>query len=97
MAFERETIINFCEGGIEADIYTHSEKWINRLEKIGIKPYAVNDKGGKSYKIPKSYLKLPRAKRIMSEEKRKVMSDRMTERLKTMKRVGRPKKQTGSV
>lgn len=76
MGWEQETIINFCEGEDEADIYTHSEKWINRLEKIGLKPYAENSDGAKSYKLSKKLLKLPRAKVEMSEERRKAVSER---------------------
>lgn len=74
--WERETIINFCESEKECDIYTHSEKWINRMTKLGFEPYAINSFGGRSYTIPKTMLKMPTAKRAFSEEQKKAASER---------------------
>ncbi len=72
----RETIINFNEEDEECDIYTHSIRWINRLESLGFKPYSLNG-DAKSYKIPKKMIKLPSAhKRVMTDEQRKVASER---------------------
>lgn len=77
MSWERETIINFCEGEDEADVYTYNERWINRLEKVlKLTPYAVNADGGKSYKLSKKLLKLPTAKRNISDEQRQRASER---------------------
>jgi hypothetical protein len=77
MGWEQETIINFAEGEDECDIYTHSEKWIKRLEEVmKVTPYQVHPDGAKSFKISKKRLTLPRAKMEMSDEKRQAVSER---------------------
>lgn len=79
MSWEQETIINFCEGEDEADVYTHSDKWMNRFEKVlKIQPYQVYPDGARSYKIAKKRLTMPRAKLEMSDERRKAAGDRLS-------------------
>jgi hypothetical protein len=70
--FEQETIINFNKLDDFADVFTYEFTWQRHIEnKLGIKPYADNGNGGKSYKVPKSRISKPRAPRTMTDESRR--------------------------
>ena len=82
--WERETIINFCDGEDEADVYTFNERWQHRIEnKLHIQPYENHESGAKSYRIPKKAVQLPRGKsdRIMTEEQRLASKVRISKML----------------
>jgi hypothetical protein len=76
--YELETIINFNQGENVAYIFTYEKTWQKRLEQgLGLKPTMVNDSGGKEYKLLKSLIAMPRAKRKYSEETKKKMAQRL--------------------
>ena len=76
--WERETIICFNEDDKEADIFTYSKTWQQHLEqKLKLKPYMENGKGGKSYKIDKKRIRPPRAPKNLSKAQRKAIGERL--------------------
>ncbi|MFC1872853.1 hypothetical protein ACFLYV_03960 [Chloroflexota bacterium] len=75
---EQESVINFNQGDDKASIYTCSKPWINHLENtLGLKPSFPNSKG-REYELPKSWLRLPRKPRVLSEEQRAKTVERLT-------------------
>ena len=77
---ERETIISFDETSADADYFTYTKALQKCLEnKLGIKPYYDNGKGGKSYKVPKKRIRMPLAPRKLSPDQRQKMGERLRE------------------
>jgi hypothetical protein len=61
---ERETIIIFDRAGDTAEVFTYERTWQTHCEKIlGLKPAATNSRGGKSYEMPKTWIRKPRKSR----------------------------------
>jgi len=68
---ERETTINFDETPADAVIFTYSKRWQRHIEqKLGIKSHMNNGYGGREYYVPKSRLRLPQPKRVLTPEQR---------------------------
>ena len=58
---ELETIIRFDETNEPAEIYTNNKSWMRHCEEIlGLKPEKTNFPRGKTYLLPKKWLKKPR-------------------------------------
>jgi len=76
--YEKETIILFNEGEGIASIYTHNKTWQKHLEeKLGLKPIATNNHGGKTYEIDKRRIKPPRAPMKLSDKTKAEKAERM--------------------
>ena len=63
---ERETSISFLEGERTAEIHTTSAQWMRKIESLGHMPYFVevyDDCEARIYKVPKSIISIPTAKR----------------------------------
>ncbi|MFC2067862.1 hypothetical protein ACFLTP_02460 [Chloroflexota bacterium] len=60
--YQRETIIVFNEAENFATIFTYRKGWQRYFEAIGRKPYRIN-RGGREYRCPKSWIKLPKPAR----------------------------------
>ena len=76
--WEKETIITFDEESKNAEIYTHSTSWQNHIEnKLGLKPTATNNAGGKTYTIDKKRIPKPQLKRQYSEEEKAKKRERL--------------------
>ncbi len=79
-SYELETTINFNKGDDMADVFTYEKMWQRHIEKrMGIKPILDNGFGGKGYKIPKKLIpkpRVPKAKRIMTDEQKDVIRKR---------------------
>ena len=79
--YEQETIILFNEEEITASVYTYSGKLKRRLASIlesgnpDIQLQTEDKRGGVTYVLPKSWIKV-NPKRVISEETRQAMSDR---------------------
>ncbi len=74
--FEKETIILFNESREPAEVYTYNRKWITHIEKnLGIKPVDVNEYGGRTYKMAKSLLRLPRKPKILSDSTKQKLAE----------------------
>jgi hypothetical protein len=76
--YEQETIINYNEEDTEAIVYTHHKKLINKLNKLGVE--GVSRGIAMTYKVPKSWVRVI-PKREISEEKRKILSERARKNL----------------
>ena len=78
--YEQETIINFNKLEPHAVIFTYEKTWQQHLEKkVGLIPVADNGFGGKTYNIPKSRIKPPSPKRVLSDaQKRSLAKARAT-------------------
>jgi len=78
---EKETIIRFDQTPDKASVFTYKTTWIKHIEiKLGLKPVFDNGQGGKEYLMDKKLIpkpRAPRAKRVLTEEQRKIKSDRM--------------------
>ena len=75
---ERETIILFDETPDEATVFTYNRRWQKHFEqRLGIKPIGNNGFGGKTYKITKNRIPLPRVPRKMSPEQKKKLGQRL--------------------
>ena len=72
--YERETIINFNEESDTASIWTASEVVYRRLKNLGYMPPQDNERSA-VFEMPKCDIKLPRAKRIMSEARREKIKE----------------------
>ena len=87
---EQETIIVFNKKEKEAEIFTHDVSWQRHIEgKLGIKPVispaaprGTTAHGGKTYRLPKSMVKMPRAKKKLSVATKKSMAKRLSARRK---------------
>ena len=67
----RETGITFNEASKMAEVATYNARWQKAIEKMGIKPYEVDEIGGcRFYHIPKARLPLPRAVRRLKPEQK---------------------------
>lgn len=78
-ALELETIINFNQGSPDAEIFTYERTWQKHLEqKLGLIPTLDNGYGGKGYKLPKSLIHMPRAKKQLSEQTKKNLAERLS-------------------
>lgn len=79
--FEQETIITFNKESPIAEVFTYEYRWIRHMEeKLGLKPKYDNGFGGRAYEIPKKLIskpKAPKAKRVLTEEQRNVLRERM--------------------
>jgi len=65
-AAERETVIQFDDASDFAVIYTHHERWRNRLDRLGALRLDDNGHGGATYHVPRSWIGLPRKPRKAS-------------------------------
>ena len=75
---EKETLISFDETPNEATEFTYNKRRQKHYEqKLGIKPIDDNGYGGKTYKIAKSRIPLPRVPRKLSPEQRKKVVERL--------------------
>jgi hypothetical protein len=83
--YEKETIIRFNDDEKTAGVYTCNAKWIRRLDKC-CKQYPDNykivkvDGYSKTYQVDKNLVTFPRfpaKKKILSEEERQVLRDRL--------------------
>jgi len=75
--YERETVINFNKAEDIAYIFTYEKTWQKHIEKkLGIQPTNDNGFGGKSYEVPKSWIKLRKAPRKLSAEARAKLAER---------------------
>jgi hypothetical protein len=87
---EKETYISFDQTNAPANIFTYSPRWQKHLEKkMGLKPIIVNEWGGKSYECPKSRIskpRVPKVKRILTEEQKKSLQTRMAKMQAARKR-----------
>ena len=78
---ELETIIIFNQEDKMADIFTYSKVWQKHLEnKLGLKPFLVNDSGGKEYLIDKKRIKPPRVPKVLSPAHRKKLAESLRRR-----------------
>lgn len=79
--FEQETIITFNKESPTAEIFTYEYRWIKHMEqKLGLKPKYDNGFGGRAYEIPKKRISMPkstRPKKVLTEEQREVLRERM--------------------
>jgi hypothetical protein len=76
--YEQATIINFNKEKDVAYVFTYEKRWQKHMEnKLGIKPFMDNGKGGREYKVDKKRISMPRAPKKMSDEARKKAGDRM--------------------
>ncbi len=67
--YEQETIIIYNKGEDTAEVSTYEKRLQRHIEeKLGIQPSSHMDCGGRVYKMPKSYIKLPRAPKKLSAE-----------------------------
>ena len=72
---ERETIISFNEYERTAYVYTDNKMWQKHFEKkLGYKPTKDNGFGGRFYEVPKSIIKPPKGKRVMSPKQLKSLA-----------------------
>lgn len=79
---EKETIIVFNERDKEAEVFTYNGRFLRELAELaGERPAEVelvrtNKEGGSTYHIPKKWVKI-RASRILTEEQRRAVADRL--------------------
>lgn len=71
--FELETIIVFNPVDDNAHVFTYSRGWRNHFKKLGVKPTEVNNAGGMTFEIPKSWVHKPYPPRIMSDAQRQAL------------------------
>jgi hypothetical protein len=77
--YELETIINFNQAEDTAYIYTCSISWMNHMEKVlGVKP-TKKYSYAREYECPKTWIKKPRKPRILSENQRQKLVERMSQ------------------
>ena len=77
--YEQETIIIFNKDEAIAHIFTYEKGWQQHLEKrLGLKPTADNNFGGKAYEIDKRRIRTPRAPVKLSAEARKRLAKRLS-------------------
>lgn len=68
---ERETIITFNEVDKMASIFTYNKSWQKHIEvRLGFKPSAKNNFGGREYEVPKKMLRPPKAPVKLSRKER---------------------------
>lgn len=85
---ERETIYTYNEAEQSAQCFTYNKKLINQLTQLSEQRpeecllLSDNGCGGLTYSIPKKWVKI-RPSRIMSEEQRRELSERMKNNQKT--------------
>ena len=66
---ERETIINFDEGGGAAFLFTYKRSWQTHCEKVlGLEPAYDNGHGGREYEMPKTWVRKPRKTRTRAKK-----------------------------
>ena len=81
--YELETTINWNMGDDTAYISTRMSSVMRHMEKVlKIKPTTTHADSsgrvyGKDYEIPKKFIRLPRRTRVVSEEQRKKMAERL--------------------
>ena len=68
---ERETIITFNEAESTANIFSTSQPWINKIEKI---PGCRRVGAGYEVDIPKSWIKFPKEPRTTSDAQLKALA-----------------------
>ncbi|MFC1931884.1 hypothetical protein ACFLXJ_06780 [Chloroflexota bacterium] len=74
---EQETIINFNQAEDIAYIYTCNKSWMQHFEKrLGLKPTKINYYA-REYECPKSWIRKPQKPRILSEEQKLRLSQRL--------------------
>jgi hypothetical protein len=75
---ERETAINFDDGGIDAWVYTCNRAWIARPDKLCESSPAIaavrEDEFSKTYKFPKSWAKIRKLRELTEESMQKLKS-----------------------
>ena len=77
---EQETIINFNQKEHIAYIYTCSKSWMSHFEKVlGLRPAQIHSYA-REYECPKSWIRKPRKPRIMSEEQKQKLSQRLSQK-----------------
>ncbi|MFC1861018.1 hypothetical protein ACFLYL_01895 [Chloroflexota bacterium] len=75
---EQETIINFNKAEDTAYIFTYEKTWQKHIEgRLGLKPVMDNGFGGRSYELPKTRIKPPRAPRRLSHSAKKELVERL--------------------
>ena len=74
---EKETVISFNEGKDMALVFTYRKRWQKYLEQKDAKIDFENDFGGKQYIVPKTWIRMPRKPRRLSEEQREELASRM--------------------
>lgn len=90
---EKETIIVYNEKDRTASVFTYRASLQRQLDSLCVdRPEDVRKiketaEGAKEYKIPKKWVKI-RASRILSEEQRLEMSERMKARIHTEQNEG---------
>lgn len=86
---EQETSVTFNQEEDEAIIWTASPAHLRRFARMGY-PVHRNDGEGRSFKVPKTAITFRKLgqKRVISEEQRKVLSERM----KSLKASKQPEK-----
>jgi len=84
--YERETIINYNEQEITADVFTYNAALIRKLSapcetrSDEIQQTDTNSYGGVTYTVPKSWIKInPPKKMNYTNEQRQEMAARMAE------------------
>jgi arginyl-tRNA--protein-N-Asp/Glu arginylyltransferase len=83
---ERETVIKFNDKDEIASMWTASQVIYRRLRKLGYNPLVDNDRSA-SFDIPKADIRLPRPKRKLTPEQRRVRLKALDSR-KSALRVG---------
>jgi len=86
---EQETIILFNREEKEADVYTHEPRLKKKLDKLCKTSPDVfvkredNGAGGITYTLPKKLISIrtPRAKKVLSEEEKKVLRKQLAKNL----------------
>ena len=60
--YEQETIVNFNRAEEIAYVFTYDKSWQRHMGKtLGVKATKDNGFGGRSYEVPKKWIRLPRA------------------------------------
>jgi hypothetical protein len=81
--YESETTITFNDEEQVAIVYTCNKSWINRLEGYKSKSPLISliktDEYSRTYKLPKSWVKI-RLPKVITEEKRAKMAQAARER-----------------
>jgi hypothetical protein len=60
---ERETVVQFDDEDSKATIYTCHKRWQSRLKRLGFTPERPHGGAGLIFRIPKTYLGMPRRPR----------------------------------